>query len=99
MKSRTYFALAIIVASGEAFAGSPAPYNGRASTAITTGFQPLALDCFIAAGGSAAAYNLRCKGYKITEAEAAAHYLDLSPRAQVAADVAAEGITSQRRLK
>ena len=99
MKSRTYFALAIIVASGGAFAGSPAPYNGRASIVITTGLQPLALDCFIAAGGSAAAYNLRCKGHKITEAEAAAHYLDLSSAAQVGADVAAEGITSQRRLK
>jgi hypothetical protein len=57
----TYFALALIVASGEAFAGSPAPYNGSASTVITTVAQPFARDCFIAAGGLAAAYNRRCE--------------------------------------
>jgi hypothetical protein len=34
MKTRTYFALALIVASGDAFAGSPAPYNGGRDTAV-----------------------------------------------------------------
>src|SRR5436309_3344233 len=90
MKTGTYFALALIVATGEAVAGSPAPYNGSDSTVITTVVQPFARDCFIAAGGSAAASNLRCKGHKITEAEAAARYLDLSPAQQVASDAAAE---------
>jgi hypothetical protein len=90
MKTGAYFVLALIAGSGGAFAGSPAPYNATASTVITPVPQPLLRDCFIAAGGLAAAYNRRCKGHKISEAEAAARYLDLSPRAQVAADVAAE---------
>jgi hypothetical protein len=98
MKTPTYFALALIVASGEAFAGSPAPNNGSASTVITTVAQPFERDCFIAAGGFAAAYNLRCKGHKISEAEAAARYLDLSSAAQVAADVAAEPYGRTKRL-
>src|SRR5438093_5180686 len=86
MKNSFYFALALIVATGEAFAGSPvADYKS----------PPFVLDCFIAAGGTAAAYNLRCKRVPISDAEAARRYLDLPPRAQVAADVAAEEITSQ----
>jgi hypothetical protein len=41
--------------------------------------------------------SLKRNGHNIGEAEAAARYLDLPPPAQVAADVAAEGITSQHR--
>jgi hypothetical protein len=81
MKTGPYFALALIAATGEAFAGSP---------------LPMAQDCCSAAGGTAAAYNFRCKGLPISEAEGAERYLNLSPRQQVAADVAAEEFTSQR---
>ena len=88
MKISSYFALALIVAIGEAFAASPVPDSRSAA---------FALNCFIAAGGTAAAYNLRCKGLPISEAEAAMRYLDLPPRAQVAADIAAEELTSQHR--
>jgi hypothetical protein len=98
MKTGTYFALALIVASGEAFAGSPAPYNGSASTVTKTVFQPFALDCFIAAGGLATTYNLRCKGHQISEKEAAARYLDLTPAEQVVADVIAEPYGRTKRL-
>ena len=53
------------------------------------------LGCFIAAGGTAAIYNLRCSGHReIGEAEAAERYLALSPARQVAADVAAEAVGS-----
>ena len=53
------------------------------------------LDCFIAAGGTAAIYNLRCTGHReIGEAEAAERYLTLSPAREVAADVAAEPVGS-----
>lgn len=83
-----YFALALIVATCEAFAGSAAPHSSA---------PVFSVDCFIAAGGTAAAYNLRCKGHPITAAEAGERYSDLSPRQQVVADVAAEEPTSQHR--
>ena len=91
MKTGPYFALALIliVATGEAFGGSPVPHKKSASF--------FAQDCFIAAGGTAGAYNLRCKGHPITTAEGGERYSNLSPRQQVAADVAAEELTSQHR--
>jgi hypothetical protein len=53
--------------------------------------QIIALDCFIAVGGSAKLYNIcRTGHHKMSEAEAALRYLELSPVDQVAADVAAE---------
>jgi hypothetical protein len=53
--------------------------------------QSIALDCFIAAEGSAKLHNTRCAGrQKMSEAEATLRYLELSPADQVAADVAAE---------
>jgi hypothetical protein len=86
MKYGAYFALALIAATCEASAGS------RQSSAPF-----FSVDCFIAAGGTAAAYNLRCKGHPITAAEGGERYSNLSPRQQVAADVAAEELTSQHR--
>ena len=62
MKTGPYFALALIVVTGEAFAGSP---------------LSMTQDCFIASGGTAAGYNLRCKGLPISEGEAAERYLNL----------------------
>ncbi len=88
MKYGTYFSLALIVATCEASAGSPAPHSSAPFFSV---------DCFIAAGGTAAAYNHRCKGHPITAAEAGERYSNLSPRQQVATDVAAEELTSQHR--
>jgi hypothetical protein len=88
MKYGTYFAFALIVATCEASAGSPAPHSSAPFFSV---------DCFIAAGGTAAAYNHRCKGHPITAAEGGERHSKLSPRQQVAADVAAEELTSQHR--
>jgi hypothetical protein len=88
MKYGIYFALALIVATCEVFAGSPAPHSSAPF---------FSLDCFIAAGGTAVAYNLRCQGHPITAAEAGERYSNLSPRQQVATDVAAEELTSLHR--
>jgi hypothetical protein len=79
MKNRIYFALALIVATGEAFAGS------------------LRWTASLLREGRRRLITVAAKGLPISEAEAAARYLDLSPRAQVAADVAAEETTSQHR--
>jgi hypothetical protein len=88
MKYGIYFALALIVATCEASAGSPASPSSA----------PLfSVECFIAAGGTAGAYNLHCKGHPITAAEAGERYSNLSSRQQVAADVAAEELASQPR--
>jgi hypothetical protein len=76
-----------MVATCEAFAGSPAPHSSASFFSV---------DCFIAAGGTAGAYNL-CNGHPITGAEAGERYSNLPPRQQVAADVAAEKLTSQHR--
>jgi hypothetical protein len=97
MQYVAYLALGLIVATAEAFAGSPATYSGGASTPKIEASADFALGCFVAAGGSAPLYNVRCAGHrKISEAEAAVRYLDLSPAAQVAVDVAAEGMGLSR---
>jgi hypothetical protein len=81
----------LIIVTNETFAGSliaPASDHGAGKP------QSFGLGCFIAAGGTAAGYNLLCNGH-ISEANAAARYLDLEPARQVAADVAAEEMTRQ----
>ena len=98
MKNVFCCALGMIFAAAEAFAGSVPPDTSNATAVISIARSRDLLGCFVAAGGLAAVYNKRCIGgtrARISEANAAELYiLHLSPAAQVAADVAAEGWAS-----
>jgi hypothetical protein len=91
MKNVVCFALALTFIASEAVAGSPDPSITNARGAMAKAPRSDLLNCFIAAGGRAALHNAHCTGRpKMTDGDAAAIYVGLSPMEQVAADVAAE---------
>ena len=97
MRNVLCFALGMIAAA-EAFAGSAPPAASSATQVIGIARSRDLLGCFVAAGGLAGVYNKRCidgTRARISEADAAKLYIfHLSPAAQVAADVDAEGLAS-----